>query len=272
MKKYVGVLSALLGIVAFTACDKQSNQLADTESITMTAQDDATMEDVIADIETQVDYNVDFRSGGDDDCPTVTVDPEDGSFPKTITIDFGDSCEGPFGKVRAGQIIVTQTAPMYEAGAQRTITFQNFSINGAQIDGSKTLTNNGVNDEGQSSFTREVSGLVITYPDGTSSSLDASWTRTWTEGFDTDFWMDDVFSITGSASGVNRNGVAFSSEIIEPLIKKRVCLWIVSGVKQVTKGDETFSIDFGDGTCDRQATLTLPNGETKEINLHWWFN
>ncbi len=268
MKK-LALFAVALVAITFTACDKNADQLSDEDSVTMTAEDAAVMEDMVADVEEQVDYNVEFRSG-DDDCPTVTVEPDDGSFPKTITIDFGDGCEGPNGKVRAGQIIVTQTAPMHQAGAQRSVTFQNFSIDGVQIEGTKTLTNNGPNDEGQPTFTREVSGFVMTFPDGTSSSFDATWTRTWIEGYDTDLWLDDVFAITGSASGVNRQGVAFSSEIIEPLIKKRICPWIVAGVKQVTKGDQTFSIDYGDGACNRWATLTLPNGETKEIKLRWW--
>ncbi len=268
MKK-LALFAVAVATLTFTACNKDDS-LSEEDSTTLTAEDAAVMEDIVAEVEEQIDYQVEFRSGEDEDCPAIAVTPEDGSFPKTITIDFGDSCVGPNDKVYTGQIIVEQSAPMHEVGATRAVTFQNFSIDGVQVEGSKTLTNDGPNDVGQPTFTREVSGLVLTFPDGTSSSFDATWTRTWIEGYDTDLWLDDVFAITGSSSGVNRAGVAFSSEILEPLIKKRICPWIVAGVKQVTKGDETFTIDYGDGACNRWATLTLPNGETKEIKLPWW--
>ena len=60
---------------------------------------------------------------------------------------------------------------------------------------------------------------------------------------------------------------SFSSLIIEPLLKKRNCRWIVSGVKQITTEAGTYTIDYGDGVCNPFAIVTTPDGETKEIHL-----
>ena len=36
-------------------------------------------------------------------CATITVTPNDTTYPKTITIDFGDSCVGLDGELRSGR-------------------------------------------------------------------------------------------------------------------------------------------------------------------------
>ncbi len=63
------------------------------------------------------------------DCATVTVSPNDSTYPKTITIDFGDSCRGYDGKVRRGKIVLHLTGPIRRPGSVMTITFVNFYLN-----------------------------------------------------------------------------------------------------------------------------------------------
>src|SRR6185503_8380418 len=46
------------------------------------------------------------------DCPVITVTPNDSTYPKTVTIDFGDSCVGRDGKVRSGQLVIHFTGPI----------------------------------------------------------------------------------------------------------------------------------------------------------------
>lgn len=49
--------------------------------------------------------------------------------------------------------------------------------------------------------------------------------------------------------------------IVEPLVKKEDCLYIVSGIVQFIKGDVWIAtIDFGDGECDEWATKTWDGG------------
>ena len=76
-----------------------------------------------------------------------------------------------------------------------------------------------------------------------------------------------MWSTTGNTTGVNRNGVAVTSTILEPLIKKASCRWISDGLIQFTRDDKTSTLDFGDGSCDRFGTLTTANGNTFTIRL-----
>src|SRR5687767_2047473 len=49
-------------------------------------------------------------------CAEITVTPNDSTYPKTITIDFGNGCLGRDGKFRSGAIIVHLTAPLRRPG------------------------------------------------------------------------------------------------------------------------------------------------------------
>lgn len=78
---------------------------------------------------------------------------------------------------------------------------------------------------------------------------------------------DDVISITGNSSGVNREGRAFSSNITNALIKKSSCKWITSGTIDLTpSGFKARTVDYGSGACDDDATYTI-NGQTISFKL-----
>ena len=85
-----------------------------------------------------------------------------------------------------------------------------------------------------------------------------------------DAWSDDVYSITGSASGTTSNGNTFSSVITSPVIRKMLIgcrRHFVQGKLEHTPGGKaTRYIDFGNGACDDQATVII-NGNTYTINL-----
>jgi hypothetical protein len=260
--------------LTFVACNKDEN-LSPEEAIT-TSEDLTTVQNIVQDTEDEVDAimeGVELETiVTTDDCPTITVTPEDGSFPRTVTIDYGlEGCEGPRGRWRIGQIVVTQSDFMYNEGAVRTVTFVGFSIDDVQVAGTKTLTNNGLNADGFPSLTRTVEGAMLTFPNGTQVSWEANHTLTQIGGFNTNVVIDNVFEVTGGSSGVNRNGVAFSVTIIEPLIKSKNCPWIEAGVKEYTFGDRTRTLDYGAGSCENLATVTLANGNTRTIRIRpWW--
>ncbi len=274
MKKHILMFVALFAFGAlFTACneDEQSSPIEET---VITSEDVATAQNLVQDIEDEVDAQVEFRddpSTNADPCPTVTVDPEGGSFPRTVTIDYGpDGCEGPNGRVRRGQIIVTQTALLTEAGAERTVTFVDFFIDDAQVEGTKNWTNAGPDTDGHPTLIRTVD-VTITLPTDQTISWSHNHTLTWIEGANTPGLWDNVLQVEGSSSGVNRFGTAYSVTITTPLIKRKNCPWIVSGVKEITVGDSSRTLDYGDGDCDRRATVTFPNGFSREILIRaWW--
>jgi hypothetical protein len=70
--------------------------------------------------------------------------------------------------------------------------------------------------------------------------------------------LDDVYSIEGSASGKDGQNISYSVTITTPLVKKLNCEWISSGVGEMKiTGQATKKLNFGTGTCDNIATLTV---------------
>jgi len=274
MKTIKWLFSTVLFLGLFlTACNKDSTTDLTASSQQLTASEDqTTATNIYEDVDDQVDESIETRGGGANDCPIVTVEPNDGSYPRTVTIDYGtDGCEGPNGRIRKGQIVVTVSDTMSNEGAVRTVTFVDFSIDDAQIEGTKTLTNLGYDDNGNVTFHRTVTGGQITFPNGDVATWEADHTLTQVAGGGTPFFIDDIFQITGGSSGVNRNGKAYTVEIITPLVRKKSCPWIVAGVKSLTIEDKTVTINYGEGECNAKAIVTLPNGTQHVIFIHkWW--
>lgn len=271
MKKNLIFLFLPLALALFfTACQKDQNDGADVQ--TNTSMDVLTAQDLIQDTEDEIDLILETRGPEQGDCPTVTITPGDGTFPRTVVIDFGtEGCEGPNGRVRKGIIQVVVTDTMINPGATRTATLIGFSVDDVQIEGTKTLENTGLNDLGQLTFTRTVADASLTFPNGDVAEWNAAHVMTRIEGADTPQRFDDVWQITGGSDGVNRQGQAFTAEITVPLVKPNACPWIVSGTRTVTVNNLSWSLDYGDGACDKIATLTRPNGTTKTVLIRrWW--
>ena len=91
--------------------------------------------------------------------------------------------------------------------------------------------------------------------------------REWIKGDDTPFLaLDDEFSITGTSSGTNSNQVAYTTEITSDLIKARSCRWIKQGTISIIKGNKNIVLDYGDGTCDNDMTISV-NGDVRTVKI-----
>ncbi|MCH2043058.1 MAG: hypothetical protein MK212_02870 [Saprospiraceae bacterium] len=206
---------------------------------------------------------------------TITTSGED--YPQTITIDFGEmdddtnqgGCMNRRGKRLSGTILIEITDDMSNPGASRTVTFQDFYVGDRQLLGQKVETNiTNISDE-IAEFTvvfSMESNIEMIHPDGYSRTREASGTRTWISGFDTEDISDDVFMLDGTATMTCSSGNTSTREIIDPLLVDRSCEHIMQGVVAMTRGDKTDTLDFGDGICDNLATMTR-DGETEEVNL-----
>lgn len=262
MKKSLLFLIALISsIIAFESCRKNDNN----DLVIATAEDLSANEDYTEQIDLDADIAVEERGGGP--CPTVTFAQPEGTWPNTITIDFGAACTRPDGRVLSGKLIIHQTAEIRTPGAVRTVTHDQFFVDGVQVEGTRTWTNNGQNVDGQWSYTKVATDMKLTFEDGSTTTWNKTRTSVLIEGGNTLTHWDDVWSSSGTASGVNRNGNDFTATTKEPLIKRATCRWISSGVIEFTVGVRTRSLDFGDGTCDRLGTLTLANGDAYTVRL-----
>ncbi len=114
---------------------------------------------------------------------------------------------------------------------------------------------------------RKLTDGKITYADSTSMTWECEKQSEMIEGGATFKFSDDVWSVTGSGSGVNIDGKSFKMTIITPLIYKNGCFYPVSGVLTIeTDGEETTTIDYGNGECDNKITVTTGD-ESVEIEL-----
>ena len=219
---------------------------------------------------TDRDYHPDFADvrAAIGICATITVSPNDNTYPKTITIDFGDGCVGLDGKLRSGKIILNLTAPLRKPGSILTITLDNFYINKIHIEGTKTITNLSANNAIK--FSVVVTGGKVTFPSGRGYSYECSKLKEQVGGMATAACLDDVFQITGSAKIEYNNGVIVTFEVVDPIIKKVLCPWRSDGTLKITVNDRVFKLDYGfphNGDCDNKALLTWNDGNSQRVVL-----
>jgi hypothetical protein len=201
-------------------------------------------------------------------CATITVTPNDTTYPKTITIDFGDSCVGVDGKLRSGKIVLHLTGPIRKPGSVLTITFVNFFVNHIHLEGTKIISN--LTENGAVKFTIQVAGGKVTFPSGRGYSYESFKYKQQIQGMDTRIIRDDVFQITGWAKVEFNNGVVIKLETIDPLIKKVACPWVSDGTLKIQINDRVLKLDYGfphNGDCDNKALLTWNNGNSQRIIL-----
>ncbi|MDX2134674.1 MAG: hypothetical protein SFV52_07805 [Saprospiraceae bacterium] len=265
MRKITLFLSAFaLVLVAMNACQKDD---ATPEAAFVAATEDAAAaEDFSEQTDVDIDLAVEDR-GSSQGCPVVTFAQPWGTWPNTITIDYGDNCVRPDGRVLKGKIIVNQSNELTAAGATRMVTYDNFFIDDVQVLGAKSWINNGPDAQGLPSYTKTAQNMQLLFADGASITWNTNRTSTLVEGAGTPTFRDNVWQITGASSGVNRNGESYTATITEPLVKSADCRWISQGVFALTRDGRTATLDFGDGACDRWANLTVDNGTVVTIRL-----
>jgi hypothetical protein len=284
MKKqnFLSLLVIAAGFTFFgTSCTTTTESNAATDAaLTTTATDEAqaaSLSDVVINV---ADANINTLAANgysipqavkgifDSSVMTITIDkPDSTNFPKIITIDYGttgyiDSRNDTL----KGKIIVTISGKLWKSGSTKTIRTVDFYVNDNNIKGVKVITDNGLNAAKDPSMTEDVSDTIILVD---KSTIIRNSTRTRVRiddnGTPKIFW-DDKFSITGSTTGINAKGVAYTVEITNPLIIYNNYKFFVQGTISTTTQSRTAILDYGDGTKDNKATLTI-NGVTKNIKL-----
>ena len=276
--KYIMVVATVC--VMFTACKKDKDEEPVVDNDTAGASDNALAESSFSDASNISDQAaagnltsyLSANNGSDErgllsTCATITHDTT--TNPRTIIVDFGTAnCLCNDGRFRRGIVNVSYSGHYRDSASTHTITFTNFFVNDNQVTGSHSVTNNGHNNNGHLTFTIAVTGTIIKANNGGTVSWTSNRIREWSEGESTAILSDDVYLITGSANGTHSNGNSFTAIITTALKVKMNCHHIVSGGLDLTpSGKPTRSIDWGNGTCDNQATVTI-NGHVYNITLH----
>jgi hypothetical protein len=288
-----------LGLFVFTSCEKEVSEDGSdeqqAEASRVSSEADAEAENVFSGI-------FDDAYGANNDvglegsgvfwnrtdslnpvlrCFTVTVvrlNPP-APFPVKVTIDFGNGCVGPDGRTRRGKIITVYTGRLIHPGSVAETTFDNFYIDSTKVEGVHRIENTSTPNNISLHIMRfkvDVTNGKLTRPNGNYIQWNSHKVIVQFDGMLTPLDpRDDAFRIEGNAQGTTRRGnlvVAWNSTITEPLVRRLSCRWIVRGrirtVRMAASVANTWIaiLDFGNGQCDRLATLTI-NGNTHIITL-----
>ena len=212
-------------------------------------------------------------------CATITRVPAFGTAPTigqtvTKTIDFGSSCTLNSGNVVSGRIIITFVFQPEATSHTITYSFDNFFHNGIEFNGDKTFTRTMITTTANPTLHPQVTmtmDMTATLPSGAVYRRVGTRTREIIEGFGTQVLADNIYKITGNWQTTGPNGGTQTSTITTPLNVKMSCMTankplIVSGIITIVRNNTTATLDFGDGTCDNLAVLTV-NGNSYNIVL-----
>lgn len=272
------IIASLGVLTIFSSCKKGDSTTANDPAVESTFElssgnavaDYMTEEDNDLLMEVTADQNLQGNGFGPQTpdnlipCATVTVTPQTG-FPKTILLVFDSTCTSPRGLVRKGTIRIVISDSIRRPGSTAVMTFENYFVNGFKREGTITWTNTSL--PPVKSWERKVENGKITAPSGIYWLHRSIRTVTQTAGSSTPELLDDIFSIAGNGSITNIAGVTRSAAITEPLQKKFTCANIDKG-KIRFEGPNHFAVlDYGDGTCDRMATISINGRPPRTIVL-----
>ena len=288
---------SLIGAITFTSCKKEESNspltTTETDPVELAATQEATTQE--AETEAQFDdvFNITASMNksevGEDlgvsanvsglfelgstttantaRCFTITVVPNiPHVFPKTVTIDFGTGCLGRDGKYRKGKIVSIYTNPMVVPGAKVSTTFVGYYVDSFKIEGTHITEN---------TSTSNMQGWKNKVINGKITNTNTNRWRMWNSVKDVlqvagngtpNFPLDDIYKIDGAATGSNSGGHTWSSLIVESLIKKFTCPWIVQGKVRLNRDGRAALLDYGNGNCDNQAIIYI-NGVPHIITL-----
>ena len=276
LKKIFALLS-LPSIFFFASCQKDETEPDPEIETTFKLTEDQAVSESINDDATVIFFDASVNSGfyrlngqtettGILSCATVTVTPQN-TFPKTITIDFGNGCTSADGISRKGKINITLSDYVHNTGATAVMTFDNYYTVGFKVEGTITWTNtstpNGI------SWTRQITNGRVIEPiggyywthEGTKNVTQIAGASTPTN------LLDDVYSVTGNHTVTNPAGKTRTVTILEALEKKTTCHNVSKGKMKIQATSHFAILDYGDGTCDNIATITIDGNPPRTILL-----
>ncbi len=269
MKKinFLTVATLLATLVFFTSCQEENE--------TVSLQETIINEDVIAAYFDDIMEEADEITYTNENLKTGTTTDEGMSGTRTVETSFsGDTVihtitfldfvneNSPNERVKNGMVVVKVLGRPFLETFRRQIELVDYTVNDAQVEGTKLIEKTG-----DHAFTMTLTNGKVIFEDGTTYSREFNRTRTQVAGTDTPFFIwDDEFLHEGSANGMNIEEKPYSRTVTEPLLKRRNCRWFVQGTVEIVVGTETAVLDYGQGICDDEATITV-NGETNTIQL-----
>ncbi|MEP7230757.1 MAG: hypothetical protein ABI691_10925 [Ginsengibacter sp.] len=268
LKNFLLTATVFIVVGGFSACKKDKNSSSsEIEATVELSGDQAISDNLNSDAEYVLnEAAIDNNFSGNTpatvtstlnvlSCAEVTVAPLQG-FPKNITIDFGGGCTSTNGITRSGKIYIALSDSLRKSGSVAIMTFENYYVSGFKKEGKITWTN--TSQGSIKSWTRTCEDGKITAPGGRYWFHVGTQEVVQTQGSSTPLnLLDDVFSITGSHTVTNAAGNSRTSTITDALEKKVSCENIDMGKIKIEGPNHFAILDFGDGSCDKIATISI---------------
>jgi len=226
--------------------------------------------------------SADKVSNSADDCPIKTYNPSKDVYPYTKTFDYGSGCTNDDGITRSGKRITTVYADESEAPAGKVLsvaTYSNYYVNGVNISGNVKISVVQPASSGNLVL-KIVSNKTVTDMNGNTSSYVSTATQKQISGGGDDSSSNDAFQVMENAYGTEVLGDSTmvvwksSTDPSNPVIKWASCSYRSQGALMVNlkvNGSPTNQyLDYGNGDCDDQATLTT-DGVDQTITLPFYF-
>ncbi len=271
------MLCLLIGIVGISvqSCSENDETLEtdftadDTLEMARAADVDAmssSVEDIVVQVyEDQESNNTRAaQTPGLPDCVTITAVAQQGF--REVTVDFGEQGCVMRGHLLRGQIVFTYTRDPEAQEILINYQLVDFYYDAKNIIGSRTILRERENDNGNPQFTHTLD-LTVIWPNGVEASRTGTKVREWVEGFGSGDFTDNVFEVTGNWTTTFRNGNSHTYEVLTALRREVTCTHFVSGTIDVQRTNFGGTFDYGDGTCDNQASFTFNNGTEVTITL-----
>ncbi|WP_130734381.1 hypothetical protein [Flavobacterium sp. J27] len=277
MKKLNFLTASIIVVLtlSFQSCnkDEQEATAVDQELLTVNAQ---------IDFSNELDFNMGLDVASENDtysnrdtngtmtfpaCANVSIQSGTiGQFPITFAIDFGTGCLHN-GILRAGIITITFDDYVTNFGSHMTITRTNYYVNGRKIEGTVVYENQTTNTQ-LPQWTRTVTNGQLTTISGSVFTFSGTRSVQQIEGVSTLTLGDNVYKVLSGNHTVNRpNGSSLTVTVVTPLIKKYACNYISQGQLNLQGTILDGILDYGNNTCDNQATYTHSNGVVYNIAL-----
>lgn len=190
-------------------------------------------------------------------CAAVSVSGS--AFPVTVTVDFGAGCKSADSITRSGSITYVFSGKLSTPGTTISATFSTYVVNGHRLNGTYTIANTTTNINSPQLTTTVTNGNIV-FPGDTAYSFSGTKTISVASGSVANV-AGLIFNVTGNYKISSSYGDSLAATITTPLEKKVACPHIDQGVVSFTYTKNTASVsgtlDYGSGTCDDQALVTI---------------
>ncbi len=292
----------LASAVVVSSCKKSSTTEPAKDSDTSAASDHTMAENTASDIENMAAESSEqgslssYRLGSGQEsvsaisCAAMTYDTTN----RKITATFSNTSPCLDGRTRSGSLTFDYSASAAGANHYRnpgftcTVTSQNYVVDGNAVTINKTIANT-TSPTFNPATTNMTWSITATVNVVKASGGTVSWTcnrvKTLLNTSDANVyqgqsthikWNLAKVGLTGSATGTTAAGNSFTSNIVSQLVRDLTCApdanrpgrhpFIQGEIDFTPSTKATRHIDYGSGTCDLNATVTI-NGVSYPITL-----